>query len=474
MSHPFKSEPMKHQLDALRRARKKRSFALFWEMGTGKTFTVINLAAARFEKKQIDSLIVICPTPIKLVWEEEVEKWCPYEYEIFVLESTNKEAFLYFTALETEKIKIVIIGVEALSQGSAASLGEVYAKQHKCMVVADESSRLKNAQAGRTKKACKISSHGDFRMIMTGTPITQGIQDMFGQFQFLNPGIIGLRSYTIFKRRYCVMGGYQDRSIIDYMNTDELMRKVAPYVDIVKKEDVLDLPPKIYEKVIVTPSKNQLALIQQLKDQYYAEHEGEVLTTESVLTRLTRFQQIIGGSFPYDEDDGTYNVKPIEGPNPKLNALSELLEDLPEETKVIIWARFVPEIELIKDLISTKFGATMPVTFYGKDSLEQRKMNKQRFQDGDARFIISSPQVGGMGQTWTSATLVIYYSNDFSYENRTQSEDRAHRKGQEHPVTYVDLEANHPYDKMILKAIKVKGGMAKFVDEAITHEQAIL
>ena len=81
--------------------------------------------------------------------------------------------------------------------------------------------------------------------------------------------------------------------------------------------------------------------------------------------------------------------------------------------------------------------------------------------------MFSSPQLGGMGQTWTAATVVIYYSNSFSYEDRMQSEDRAHRKGQEHPVLYIDIEANHRYDKMILSAIRTKQDLAQFVDKEL-------
>lgn len=473
MSHPYKSDPMEHQVVGLRRAWRKRSFALFWEMGTGKTFTTVNLAAARYNKDQIDSLLIICPTPIKLVWESEFEKWCPVEYEMHVLQSgkKNHEDMVYFTAKETDALKVVVVGVEALSQGKAANLCHVFCKMHTPMAVCDESSRLKNAQAGRTKRAIEIGAECEFRMILTGTPVTQGIHDLYGQFAFLNPAIIGCKSFFQFRNRYCVMGGFEQRSIVGYQHTEELMGRVSPYVDIVKKEDVLDLPPKTYEKITVEPSPAQLDLIKQLKDVFEAEHGGETLIAETILERLTRFQQIIGGNFPFQVEDGKYDTKPIEGKNPKLNALYEVLEDLPIETKVIIWARFVPEIETIRNLILETFGKPSVVTFYGKDTDDQRKENVVEFMEGRARFMISNPQLGGMGQTWTAATVVIYFSNSFSYEDRRQSEDRAHRKGQEHAVTYLDIEANHAYDKMILSAIKQKGGMARYVDEKIYANQ---
>jgi SNF2 family DNA or RNA helicase len=474
VAHEYAVTPMDHQVSGLRRAWKKTEFALFWEMGTGKTFTAINLAIGRYQKQQIDSLIVICPTPIKLVWEAELEKFCmtPYACHVLSAGKSSAEQLIYFTSHKYDALKVVIVGVEALSQGNAHTLVLNYARLNKCMVVADESSRLKNADAERTKRAIKIASECYFRMIMTGTPVTQGIHDLYGQFQFLNPKIIGCKSYFQFRNMYCVMGGFEGRNIIGYQNTDDLMKRVSQFIDVVKKEDVLDLPPKVYERIIVEPTKQQLKAIESLKDTFEAQQEDKWLITETILERLTRFQQIIGGNFPFNEEEGGYGITALEGPNPKMDAVMNLIEELPYDSKVIIWARFVPEIELIRNSISKMFPNQV-VTFYGKDDDVQRKNSVQQFQDGNARFIVSNPQLGGMGQTWTAANTVIYYSNSFSYEDRKQSEDRAHRKGQTKSVTYIDVEVNHRYDKMILSAIRNKGDVAKFVDEKIAENQEI-
>jgi len=473
MSHPYKSPPMDHQSRALKRAWKKTEFALFWEMGTGKTYTTINLAAARHIKGQINALIVICPSPIKLVWEAELEDWCPVEYETHVLVASkkSKEDLVYFTSRQTSALKVLVVGVEALSQGNAQSLTLNFAKLNECMIVCDESSRLKNGNSNRTKNAIKIAHECKYRLILTGTPISQGIEDLYGQMSFLHPKIIGVRSFFQFRNKYCVMGGFENRKVIGYQNSDELMQKVSGYVDVVKKEDVLDLPPKVYERIIVEPTPEQNRIIESLKDTFEAEHGGEYIITETILERLTRFQQVIGGNFPFSLEDGGYDTKPLEGKNPKADALIEILEDIPTWQSVIIWARFRPEAQLISQLISDKFGPDTVVTFTGADDEEQRKTSVRRFQEQSARFMVSNPQLGGMGQTWTAATLVIYYSNSFSYEDRKQSEDRAHRKGQTKSVTYVDIEANHRYDKMILAAIRSKGDVAQYVDERIAANQ---
>lgn len=211
-----------------------------------------------------------------------------------------------------------------------------------------------------------------------------------------------------------------------------------------------------------------------------AEHKGEELYAETILERLTRFQQIIGGHFPFDIDGVEHGITPIEGTNPKLEALREILADLPADAKVIIWARFNPEIDLLRRTIEAEWGEGSTALFYGKSNYAggevERGEHARRFiNDPKCRFMVSNPTVGGMGQTWVVANTVIYYSNSFSLEDRMQSEDRAHRKGQTNKVTYVDIEANHDYDKMILKAITHKQSVAEYVDKHLIarreHEQ---
>lgn len=480
MSFPYKAEPMSNQVAAMKRAWGKREFALFHEMGTGKTFTSINLAAGRYLKDQINAVLVICPTPIKLVWEDEIAKWCPCPFEQWTLQSGKSEQDAcrrWMEAPTDGKLRFLVIGVEALSQGKAFDVAMKFVNRFQVMCVADESSKLKNFKSLRTKNAIKLAHKSLFRLILTGTPITQGVHDLYAQFYFLNPKIIGLRTFTQFKAFYCVVKRFDKfDKIVGYINVDKLLRLVSPYVDIVKKEDVLDLPNKVYEIIRVDPSPNQLKLIKDLKDMMMASHKGEELYTETILERLTRFQQIIGGHFPFDIDGVEHGITPIEGPNPKLAALLEVLEDLPADAKVIIWARFNSEIALLKRELEAEWGKGSTALFYGKDNYkggeDERKQNVHRFiNDPKCRFMVSNPAVGGMGQTWVVANTVIYYSNSFSYEDRKQSEDRAHRKGQTNKVTYIDIEANHEYDKMILNAITRKQSVAEYVDKQIVARQ---
>ena len=460
---------MGHQTVALRKAWHPKEFALFHEMGTGKTFTAINLAAARYKADLIDALVVICPTPIKNVWEDELEKFCPIDFSVWIYESGDHPA--RWSREKRDELKIFVFGVESLSITNGRSIQELeyFQRFHKFMCVVDESSRIKNYKAQRTKNVVKIGGWAEYRMILTGTPVTQGLEDLFGQFKFLNEQIIDCKNFTVFKNRYCVMGGFKGKNILGYQFQEHLFDKIKPYVDYVTKEECLDLPDKLYPAtVIVKPTTNQARVMLQLKQEYAMQDGDDEITVSTVLERMMRYQQVIGGSFPFEEE-GEYDTKPIPGGNPKIDEMKELISGLPETTKVIIWARFVPEIRYITEAIGDEYGECSIVQFYGATDNEARRANVLRFQeDPTCRFIVSNQTVGGYGQTWTAGTYVIYYSNSFSYEDRYQSEDRAHRKGQHNHVTYQDIEMAVPEDKMILRAIRKKRDLAEEVEEALS------
>lgn len=460
---------MGHQLVALRRAWPHNAYALFHEMGTGKTFTAINLAAARYQKGQIDGLVVICPTPIKSVWELELEKFCPIDYSAWIYESGDKPKI--WIREKREELKVFVIGVESLSIGKGQSIQqlEYFQRFHKFMCVVDESSRIKNWKAARSKNVVKVGGWAEYRLLLTGTPVTQGLQDLFGQFLFLDAKIIDCKNFFVFRNRYCVMGGFQGKQILGYQFQENLYAKLKPYVDYVTKEQCLDLPEQVYPApIIVQQSPEQKRVMKQLTDEYTMMDGDDEITVSTVLERMLRYQQVIGGSFPF-EKDGEYHTKPIPGANPKLDAMMEYIDDVPENAKIIIWARFVPEIVYIVERIGSVYGPSSVVSFYGATTPEERPLNSQAFQENpQVRFIVSNQTVGGYGQTWTAGTYVIYYSNTFSYEDRYQSESRPHRKGQTNHVTYQDIEMAVPQDRMILKAIQRKKDLAEIVEEALS------
>jgi len=129
--------------------------------------------------------------------------------------------------------------------------------------------------------------------------------------------------------------------------------------------------------------------------------------------------------------------------------------------KVIVWARFVPEIKMIASALAKTYGSHAVVTYYGETTQEQRWEAVQRFQGDDTcKIFVGQPRCAGIGLTLTAASTVIYYSNDYSLETRLQSEDRAHRIGTKHRVVYIDLVAEGTVDERVVKALREKRDLA--------------
>lgn len=467
----FSGKPMTHQVNLVRKAWPQPEMALFWEPGAGKTYATINLAMARFLHDQIDLVVVISPNSVKQVWGREAEKFCTVSHRVQILDAgkTIKPNPAGFRGLE-----FLVLAVEALSQGSTYNKVMEYIKGRKAMCIMDESSRIKNSKSIRTKKATAIGWSCFYRLILTGTEVTQGIHDLFAQMRFLDPNIIGCKNFTAFKAKYCEMGGYQGKKIVGYSNVDQLMDKIRPFCDIIKLKDVADIPAKIYKRLIVEPTPQQRKAIRELRSDgetafINATGNSVDLAVNMALERMTRIQQIIGGNYAYATEDG-YKTEPMPGGSPKLDALIDFInEDLPEGKKMLIWARFTPERDQILEAIESRVGPGQCVVMDGRTNKDDRVKAVDLFQDPNSgvRFFIGNQTVAGIGLTLTQGTYAFTYSNTFSAEDRIQMENRNHRTGQKEHCIYVDCEMSVREDTMILKAVDGKIDLAKAVRAAL-------
>ena len=351
-------------------------------------------------------------------------------------------------------LKIFTFNVEAFVSKSAIFYMEKILLANNVLLVVDESSRIKTPGAKRTKIITKFGKQAKYRRILTGTPITKGPEDVYSQFRFLDPLILGYDSYYSFRARYCVMGGFENRQIVSYQNTEELIEKVESHSFRVLKKDCLDLPPKVYQRHIVPMTKAQEKLYVQMKKNFVTELRGDTLTAPEAITRLLRLQQIICGWFPSED-----KLNPIENSNARLDALKDVLSDIND--KVIIWARFKADLRAIEGMLGDQ-----AVTYHGDVSNDMRAIAVDRFQnDPSIKYFIGQPQSGGIGLTLTAASYAIYYSNDFNLETRLQSEDRCHRIGTKKSVTYIDFETPKTIDTKIIKALRSKKNLADYINK---------
>jgi|TARA_R100001594_G_scaffold32491_1_gene60378 SNF2 family DNA or RNA helicase len=468
MNYRFKTKPFQHQLEALEKSWNKEVWALFMEMGTGKTKVCIDNIAILYDKGKINSAIIIVPNGIKRNWRNELKIHLPdhINYRVAVWSASPKKEEkkeLDQLSVITDDLTIFIINIEALSTTRGFEFARSFLLRNASLACVDESTTIKNHNAKRTKNILKLRDLAKYKRIMTGSPVTKSPLDLFSQIQFLDPYLIDQQSYYSFRARYAVIvqrsvGTHSFQHIIRYQRLDELQEKIQHFSTRVLKSECLDLPPKLYTKRVVSMTPEQLkAYVEMKKSALTFLEDNKMMTAATVLTQLIRLHQITCGHVKTDDGE----IKAI-----KNNRIQELLNVL-EETrgKVIIWAVYRHDIQEIEKVIGEIYGKESVATYYGdtKDSDRQHIVDRFQSSGDNLRFFVGNPKTGGYGLTLTSSHTVVYFSNDYSLEVRMQSEDRAHRIGQTSKVTYVDLMAEHTIDEKIVKALNAKIDLASQV-----------
>jgi SNF2 family DNA or RNA helicase len=474
--YKFKTEPYEHQKDALKKCWNKEAFAVFAEMGTGKTKIALDNACILYNKGKIDRLLVVAPKGTYMNWvDQEIPTHVPdyVEKEVLAWKPSNSEKYkaeLRKFRGHDYKLKIFVMNVEALSTTKGLKQAGLFLIG-KSMMIIDESTTIKNPQAKRTKNILALAKESKYRRILTGSPVTQSPMDLWAQMDFLDPEILGQSSFYAFRTKYAVMitataagGTHKYQKIVKFRNLKQLGQAVSPHSYRILKKDCLDLPEKSFIKREVELSEEQKRAYTEMKANATTILKGQSATALNVLTQLIRLHQITCGHMK--TDDG-------EIINLKNSRLDELMQILGETTgKVIIWANYVHDILNIERAIKDEYGPTSYCTYYGATKSEDRQKCIKKFQEpsNPVRFFIGNTQTGGYGITLTEASTVIYYSNNYDLEKRIQSEDRAHRIGQKNSVLYIDLVAKGTVDEKIIQSLRNKINIAREIsgEELVT------
>ena len=469
--YKFKTKPYEHQKDALKKCWNKESFAIFAEMGTGKTKIALDNACILYNKGKIDRLLVIAPKGTYMTWvDQEIPTHVPDYIEKKVVSWKQSTSRKYLDDLGWMKqhsgdmvFKIMVMNVESLSTKKGVEFAKIYLIGRSMMIV-DESTTIKNPKAKRTKNILSLAKETKYRRILTGSPVTQSPMDLWSQMDFLDPYILGQSSYYAFRTRYAVVieataagGTHRYQKIVKFRNLKELGEKVSPHSYRILKKDCLDLPDKVYTKRFVDLTDEQQEAYVQMKANALTVLKGESTTALNVLTQIIRLHQITCGHMKADSGE-TLDLKN--------NRLDELMQILGETSgKVIIWANYIHDIQAIEKAISAEYGTSSCCTYYGATPTEERQKCINAFQGKTSiRFFIGNTQTGGYGITLTAASTVVYYSNNYDLEKRIQSEDRAHRIGQKNKVLYIDIMAKGTVDQKIIQSLRNKVNIAKEIN----------
>ncbi len=412
---------------------------------------------------KVKKVLIVAPTSVCAVWPKEFNDYADFKYTVKVLLGDKKSRIKALDDLDKfpfEALKVAVINYESTWREDIFDRLLAYDAD---LIIADESQRIKTHDAAQSKAMHQLGDKARYKLILSGTPVQNEAVDIFSQYRFLDPTIFGMNFYA-FRGRYCVMGGFNRKQIVQYRDLDALIKKEHSIAYRVTKEEALDLPEQTFENRYITLSKKERNIYDKLRRDSFAELDGGgTITATTVLTKLLRLQQFTGGFLV--EDDA---ARPQLVSRGKLDALADILQDYVVEgkKKLVIFARFIPEVmEIIKLAgdIAGKHGMKT-VAIYGDIKKELRGDIVQQFQtDPDTMVFVGQIDTAGTGITLTAADTCVYYSGNFNYATYEQSLSRIHRIGQRHPCTYIHLVAEKTVDELILKSLAAKEDLAKTI-----------
>jgi Superfamily II DNA/RNA helicases, SNF2 family len=543
----FKTTPYPHQLRFFERFKDSEYFALFMDMGTGKTKVALDIAAHKFLTGQITAMLVIAPNHVHEQW---VNEQCPMHlavpYRPFVWHSSwvgrsyyTNQLREFTVSLMPEYLKVLAVNVEAFQSDTIVPFIADFVHSNECFIVVDEGTRIKHDKAKRTKTVHKLAKYGQ-RAILTGTPVAQSPFNLWSMLEFLKTGYFGC-NYFVFQHRYgilmkgtnqytgknfnvaidektyvmvtrdlerlrlerngplmpndyetvSVMRGTSEKNVrfieehptyTKYKRLDELRDYVAKDVGAASLDEVAPhMPPKVYETLYVDMSMEQKRVYKSLKEELMAEYAGKYVTVANKLALTTRLQQVTGGFFPYLEEEKHYSPERCEwyskvigagqligNSNPKFDALLEDLEEVNfDNTKVIIWAHFVPELKYIYEQLKDTYETRL---YYGGTPDDERARTIAEFKAGKVDIFVANQATAGFGLNLQLGKLSYFFSNDQVVENRLQAEGRPRRVDVPQVCVYKDVVVRKTYDEKILALIRAGRDMNDYFKDVTVEE----
>lgn len=400
-----------YQQAAFDKLSKLRAGALFMKMGTGKTKVALDLIKA--QQENFDVVIWIAPASLirEQSYHNEIEKWSgelvkPIEFFTIEGVSASDTKYMELRALATSKRSFCVV---------------------------DESITIKNTDAGRTKRLLGMWNLFNYRLILNGTPLTQGLIDLYSQIQFLHPKILNMtesqfaNNFLHYKK-----DGYKPwKRWSKPENEEALIEIIRPYIF----DCELDIPVKLNEY-------NESFSLSEAEAEKYGLEKMEFLKDKyevGFLEVAQKFQRIYSSC------------------QEKIDYLKKLVPTL---GKVIIYVKFRDEVRQLRELFNC-------VVFTGGE-----KGDLSRFEN-DVEVLICTYGVGSMGLNLQYANNIIYFTQTFDYKDKIQSMHRIYRTGQKKDCNIYNFWVNTGLDDLIKKSLDKKENTLNNVERIISAEKAM-
>lgn len=486
-------KPYDHQIDFMKWSLYRENvqhnmhgFILADTMGLGKTVETLNLAnvnkmAYRFKH----CLIICCVNPAKYHWQRDIEEHSRGKFHPYILGTRiRKNGTLNYVSGSKEKLEdltsfkmygpkgdsplpyFIIMNIEGIRHKKgrtypiADAIIDLVNKGKISMIAVDEVHKNTSPSSLQGKQLLRIKKMTGTKCMwipITGTPIVSRPTDVFLPLKLIDGH--NFTSYYTWCQKFCVYGGFGNHEIIAYKNIPYLKSLLEKNMIRRLKEDVLDLPDKIYYTEYVENTKYQEALYNEVV-QGIISNRGKIISSMNPLAQFLRLRQVNGSPELVDNSltiDSTYTKY-----NAKLQRLLDILEDVHErKEKVIIFSNWVEPLRTLYRFVHKKYNVAC---YTGTMKQDERENEKKRFiEDPDCTVILGTIGALGTMHTLTVANNVIFYDEPWNATDKEQAEDRVHRIGTFQSVNIYTIITKGTVDERVHDIIFTKSGVSKYI-----------
>ncbi|URA07034.1 DNA helicase [Xanthomonas phage Elanor] len=470
----FRLPNYKHQQDEWDRHRDDDARALLWQMRTGKTKSVLDLACYRFEKGDITGMLVLAPNGVHVNWVRRqlpIHMWEGIDYLSHAWQASESHKPGHAASLDRclratpKQLAVLAVNSESIIHDKPSKLIAKFLKAHKgkVMLVVDESHDFRSPGSKRTKRARSLKKYARVKRILTGTTVSNSPLAAYSQFELLADHALGFATFGEFESNFAyyvqekTKGGRSYDRLDHYRNLDDLQELISRWSSVVLREDVDDMPELLMDpRTILLPDTMTAQYKALLKDLILELEDGGEVEAVDGGARLIKLQQLISGWVI--DSDGNVRDLVTDEENPRLQGM---LEDVQEsDRKCIVWCKFREDIRRVVRAIN---GAGLKCVEYHGNVHSQAKRQEaiDLFNnDPSVKVFVGQPKAGGAGLDLSAADVILWYSHTFDLIERDQANERATQIGGK-TVTIRDYITPTSVDEYILANLESKRSIAE-------------
>ncbi len=407
------------------------------QMGLGKTLQALALILSKATQ---GATLIIAPTSVCLNWISEAEKFAPTLNPVQFANSDRQEILEQLQPLD-----LFVCSYGLLQQDEVATM---LAKVEWQTIVLDEAQAIKNMSTKRSQAAMKLQ--GKFKLLTTGTPIENHLGELWNLFRFINPGLLG--SWEQFNQRFAApIERNQDRA-----TRKQLKKLIQPFILRRTKTQVLEeLPSRTEITLHVDMSQAEMAFYEALRQQAIAKLSDSDATAGTkhlqILAEIMKLRRACCNSRLVMSDSTL--------PSAKLELFGETIQELLENRhKALVFSQFVDHLHILRDYLEQNQISYQYLD--GSTPAKQRKIRVDKFQGGEGDVFLISLKAGGTGLNLTAADDVLHMDPWWNPAVEDQASDRAHRIGQQRPVTIYRLVTKGTIEEKIVDLHRQKRDLA--------------